>query len=664
MKYRKDVDGLRSVAVLPVILYHAGISAFSGGYVGVDIFFVISGYLITGLISAEMADDRFSVANFYVRRIKRIFPALYFMMSVALILSLLLLLPKHLASFGKSLISTVFFGSNIFFWKQSGYFDAAAETKPLLHTWSLGVEEQFYIFFPLFLYFLHKNRKHIRTYIFAVFCVSFAMSVFLTPKYPESSFYLLHTRAWELMLGSLIALGIYPKTENRAVLNGLSLAGFALICISVFTFGKETQFPGYNAMIPCLGAGLIIASGMNREPLINRMLSLKPLVFVGLISYSLYLWHWPLLAMRNYYSIVLKQNFFTSNLWIIFLTFFFAIFSYYLVERPFRTRKVVDKKALFRRSAYIMAAFTVLGSSVYFSHGFPSRMPDSVNKVTATENSIFRNERCFYYDPLKTTEDRLCRMGDEKRKPGFILWGDSHALSLTDGLNNFASANNVTGVFAGKSNCPPMRLVKVYSNGSPSNCRQFNDIVYDIVTKDKNIKDVFLAARWEIYSSEPSDGKTMDVIRLEDGVTKSSVAGNKKIFADGLMRTVKGLVKAGKRVYFIMDVPEVPYEAASELGKQEYLKSVFKDSGSRVEAFVSLSNYLDRNKNVFSTYDDVENKTGMKRIDLFRVLCSDGKCALSKDGKALYFDDNHLSRFGSDYVVSEYSKEFRNILVH
>lgn len=661
MNYRKDVDGLRSVAVLPVILYHVGISVFSGGYVGVDIFFVISGYLITGLISAEMAEDRFSVANFYVRRIKRIFPALYFMLAVSFIMSLVLLMPKHLAVYGKSLISTVFFGSNIFFWKQSGYFEAAAETKPLLHTWSLGVEEQFYIFFPLFLYFLHNNKKHIKTYIFTVFCVSFALSIVLTPKYPTSAFYLLHTRAWELMMGSLVALGVYPKTDNKFVLNGLSAIGVALICVGVFTFGKETQFPYYNAAIPCLGAAFIIAAGVRGEPLINKILGFRPLVFIGLISYSLYLWHWPLIAMRNYYSVVVHPNFFISDTFIIALTFFFAIFSYYMVERPFRVRKVTDRKSLFRRSAYVMAGFTVLGSVVYFTHGLPARMPDTVNRITEVQNSAYRNERCFYYDPLKTTEDRLCRMGDEKRKPKFIVWGDSHALSLSDGFDKYAREHNVTGVFAGKSTCPPIRLVKLYEKGSATNCRQFNEIVFDIIRKDDNIKDVFLAARWEMYVSNDTVARNLPRITLEDGVKKNTDGGNAKIFKDGLMRTVKGLVKSGKNVYFVMDVPEVSFDPSSELGKQEYLKNLFGGS-DRVSAYVSLDNYENRNKQVLDAYEAVKQTTAVEKLDLYKAVCRDDKCFLSYDGKSLYFDDNHLSRFGSNYVVGEYSKELDKIL--
>ncbi|MCD8552853.1 acyltransferase family protein [Seleniivibrio sp.] len=651
MQYRKDVDGLRAVAVLPVILYHAGISAFSGGYVGVDIFFVISGYLITGIISAEMSEGTFTVSNFYVRRIKRIFPALYFMMLVTIILSGFLLLPEHFRNFGKSVAATVFFSSNFFFWKQSGYFDAAAETKPLLHTWSLGVEEQFYIIFPLFLLWLYKKRHNIKLAVAAVFVCSLALSIFLTYRKPEMSFYLLPTRAWELMLGTMLSLGVFRRAESRALNDILSVAGIAMIAFSVALFNAATPFPGYSALLPCTGAALLIYAG--EKSIMGRILSFRPLVFIGLLSYALYLWHWTFIAFRNYYSNITGDAFFMSNWFIIAVTFLFAVLSYYFVEHPIRRRKFPVPSKLFKASAAVMLLFTAIGTVIYKTDGMPFRMPESVSVVTDAPGSTYRNTDCYYRDPMKAKIDNLCRMGDKKGKPTFIVWGDSHALSLTDGMNKFAAENGTTGVFAGKSSCPPLRLVRILINDVPTNCRQFNDIIYKEVAADNDIKNVFLVGRWEVYSGKPTLGNDAgSEMRLDDGITKDVIENNNlKVFEEGLVRTVGSLERAGKNVYFVMDVPEVPYDVPSEMGKIEYFRRVFPALTSFVNSGLPYSHYQQRNENVFKVLEKVKQKTNVKVVNVQDVLCRNGECRLTEGGKSLYADDDHLSVFGSEYVV-------------
>jgi len=653
LQYRKDVDGLRAVAVLPVILYHAGISVFSGGYVGVDIFFVISGYLITGIISAEIAEGTFTVSNFYVRRIKRIFPALYFMILVSVILSGFLLLPEHFRNFGKSVIATVFFSSNFFFWKQSGYFDAAAETKPLLHTWSLGVEEQFYIIFPLFLLWLYKNRKNTKFAVTAVFAVSLALSIFLTYRKPEMSFYLLPTRAWELMLGAMLSLGVFKRVENRFTADALSLLGAFMIAASVAFFNTATPFPGYSALLPCVGAALIIYAG--EGSILGRLLSFRPLVFIGLLSYALYLWHWVFFSFRNYYKNITGDAFFMDNLFIIAITFFFAIVSYYFVEHPVRKKKFHVPSKLFKASAAVMLLFTAMGTVIYKTDGMPFRMPESVNFVTDVKESRYRSTDCYYRDPMKADIDNLCRMGDKKNKPTFIVWGDSHALSLTDGMDKYAHINGVTGVFAGKSACPPLRLVRILINDVPTNCRQFNDIIFKDVAADKNMKNIFLVGRWEVYSGKPTLGNDAgSEMTLDDGITKNVIEhDNLKVFEESLVRTIGSLERAGKNVYFVMDVPEVPYDVPSEMGKIEYFKHIFPALTSFVTSALPYSHYQERNELVFQVLEKVKAKTNVKVVNIQDILCKDGECKLTEGGKSLYADDDHLSVFGSEYVIGQ-----------
>jgi peptidoglycan/LPS O-acetylase OafA/YrhL len=295
MKYRQDIDGLRAIAVLSVVLYHAGVSWFPGGFVGVDIFFVISGYLITRILLEEASAGRYSIAKFYARRARRILPVLYFILVVALLLGLLLLLPLEILGLSESVLATTLFSSNILFWKQSGYFDISAELKPLLHIWSLAVEEQFYVLWPLVLILCYRRGWGIRWVIAVLFGLSLTSScVFLTEK-PNAVFYLLPGRAWELLVGAWLATANGDWLKKQWLKSGLSVMGLGLLAASVLVLNKTLPFPAWNALYPCLGAALLIVAG--EGALVNRyLLAWRPLVFVGLISYSLYLWHWPLLS--------------------------------------------------------------------------------------------------------------------------------------------------------------------------------------------------------------------------------------------------------------------------------------------------------------------------------------------------------------------------------
>ncbi len=293
MKHRSDIDGLRAIAVIPVVLFHAGVRHVAGGFIGVDVFFVISGYLITTILLEDIRRDRFSIAAFYQRRARRILPALFAVLLFASLAAYKLLLPNDAYEYGRSLLATLGFISNIAFSRQMGYFDAPAEMKPLLHTWSLAVEEQFYILYPLFLFLVTRYfRKRYAVAIGSVLALSLAYSIGRSDTQAATSFYLPTTRAWELLIGGLLAIQSLPKLRHQLSANLLGFFGLGLISYSVFAFSAATPFPGYHALFPCVGAALIIYSGMAVEPLVGRVLSAKPLVFVGLISYSLYLWHW------------------------------------------------------------------------------------------------------------------------------------------------------------------------------------------------------------------------------------------------------------------------------------------------------------------------------------------------------------------------------------
>ncbi len=299
LKYRADIDGLRAVAVLSVLAFHIGLSRFGGGFVGVDVFFVISGYLISSIIFADINASRFTITGFYERRIRRIFPALVAMLVVASVVAVIYLLPGELVDYAKSLLAATGSASNVYFWSHSGYF-ASPTSKPLLHTWSLAVEEQFYISFPLFLLLVRRFwPQRLRTAVVALFFLSFVSSCVVVSRNADTAFYMPYTRAWELLLGTLLSLNIFPRLRLAWTRNVATLTGIGMIGWSVLFYSQETLFPGASALLPCVGSALIIWAGEGGTSLVGSALSWRPVVFIGLISYSLYLWHWPVIVLRH-----------------------------------------------------------------------------------------------------------------------------------------------------------------------------------------------------------------------------------------------------------------------------------------------------------------------------------------------------------------------------
>ena len=344
MKHRLEIDGLRALAVIPVILFHANIDIFQGGFVGVDIFFVISGFLITRIILAEIYQSSFSIIHFYERRARRILPAFFAVLIFSTFFAWFLLPPIEFKDYGQSLFFASFFSSNIFFWIESGYFGLGTDLKPLIHTWSLGVEEQFYIFFPLLAILIYTIHKKL---VFPVIFLLFFISLYLSHIYSapasdifskEGAFFLLPTRAWELLLGSILFLTYNNAflVSNNRVNNVLSFLGLVLICYSIFFFSKQTPSPSLMSLIPTVGAALVIIFSLNGT-ISHFFLTRKPIIMIGLISYSAYLWHQPLMAFSRYYFISDLDS--LKILLIVLITFLLAYLSWRFIEQPFRDRK-------------------------------------------------------------------------------------------------------------------------------------------------------------------------------------------------------------------------------------------------------------------------------------------------------------------------------------
>lgn len=434
MEYRREIDGLRAIAVVSVILFHAGFQAFSGGYVGVDVFFVISGFLITSIILSERKSGKFSLVNFYERRARRILPALFFVMFACLPFAWLWLLPADMESFSQSMVAITAFISNIFFWSERGYFGTAVDLKPLLHTWSLGIEEQYYFIFPLLLIFLLKRRQGF-AYITlaAIGVVSLLSSVWLTRVHVDSAFYLLPTRFWELLMGSFVALVRFNGGGTKTVANtpdwrseALGALGLALIIGPVFFFSKNTLFPGYAVLLPTVGTALIIHYS-GRESLTGRLLGNRPLVGIGLISYSAYLWHQPLFAFARHQNGGNEPDSLVFAA-LIFATLALSYLSWRYIENPFRNKALYSRKRIFALSLVFLVFFAAIGIIGWKSGGLLYRYSPEDQRLLKNFNGAgpYVSAR---FDDLKLRD-----FDPEHSKKRVIVIGDSYGKDLVNAI--------------------------------------------------------------------------------------------------------------------------------------------------------------------------------------------------------------------------------------
>lgn len=642
-RYRADIDGLRAVAIVPVVLFHAGLDSFRGGFVGVDVFFVISGFLITGLILPEIERGAFSIAGFYERRIRRILPALFAVLIFASAVATWILLPGDLVAFGRSALATALFTSNFVFWQESGYFASAAEEMPLLHTWSLAVEEQFYILFPLGL--LLVARRLGRRYLLAtvtVVVVSFASSVIVLGVDRDAAFYLAPTRAWELGLGALLAMGAFRPSHHSQVRHLVAVLGAAAIAWSVARFSAATPFPGVAALLPCAGTAAIIWAGSGGHNVIGDLLSRRPFVLTGLVSYSLYLWHWPLLAFARYYRLGALGV--LDTLVVLTVATAAAILSWRYVERPFRGKSgLMNRRQLFAVTAAAMVAATGFGLATMASGGFPVRVDDAVRGlVAAAHDRRPLDWRCAEVTPDDVKAGRLCRVGSEAAAPSFVVWGDSHARVMADAIGEAAARHGRSGLLAIRSACAPLPGVRRTDHGARRQCPEFNRAVISAVEARPEIVDVILVGRWALlaegvrYAHEY--GSTVLLADADTGVP--SLPENRRVFERSLESTVERLRRAGKRVWIVASVPEVGWDVPSTLARAHRF-------GRDLQIAPTRRQFLARQAFVFATLEDLTVAAGITVLRPDTVLCPQTTCAIVVDGRPLYFDGHHLTLHGA-----------------
>lgn len=611
--YRADIDGLRALAIVPVVLFHAGISLFSGGFVGVDVFFVISGFLITtGLLQDA------SITRFYERRLRRILPALTAMMTISTIAALFILLPGDLLAFGKSMGSALLFGSNVYFWRQSGYFATITETWPLLHTWSLGVEEQFYIFFPLCILLLGRARRRLLPVaIIAMAAVSFWAAQFLIGNMKETmAFYLMPSRAWELLLGSLLATGVVPTTRNRAIGALGAAVGVALILFGVFTYSSATSFPGLNAVPPVLGSALIIWAGQNGEHPLSPVLGSTPLRFIGLISYSLYLWHWPILAFARYVAIEPITPF-VATLAVI-GSVVAAYLSWRYVERPFR--HVSARGKIWGWSAAAGGVMALASLALIVSHGFPQRFSPAIVALNADQDDSWR---CGPSAFLRLGNFYACAVGlpsHDVRKADVILWGDSHAQMYVPALR--AALHGRSALLVNAYGCAP-----TVRGGQDANCTRIQNENFKHVAA-LPAKIVILAQNWPQYRKEVgrrTGGKTPPDQRFLPAARR---------FAE----TVEALHAAGKTVYALPAVPNPEYELPSVVSRD-----LAFHGEPRHPTGVTNADFRRDFANVLAVEDRLVAEGKLSLIDVRRFICHPDICHFIQNGHSVFADHGHVT---------------------
>jgi peptidoglycan/LPS O-acetylase OafA/YrhL len=494
--YRRDIDGLRAFAVLPVVGFHFLIlpTTLTGGFVGVDIFFVISGYLITHTIFNDINRGTYSIVDFYNRRIRRIFPALFTIFFFCVIVTFFWSLPSEATQVGHSILSSIFFVSNYLFYSQTGYFDRNSETNPLLHTWSLSVEEQFYVVFPAIIYLLRKssNEAQVRL-LYAVALASFLSAAWMVFRDSAAAFFLVQYRAWELLIGSLLAVKAVPTLRRQWQAEMVGIGGLVLIVMSVFLISKDTPFPGLAALAPCVGAAAVIHSGEAHTTLVSRALALLPFRFTGLISYSLYLWHWPIIVF--YRLLVVNEPSRMERLALLAICIVAATVSWRFIERPFRTKPYQLKPSgtlIGGAAAMGVTAAAVLALPFQIDRVF--KYPDRAMEVLSYAKIDQRHMRvgtCFSLASDITKIINSNCMQTKPNMPNFLIVGDSHAAHLWSGLQaTYPTVNFLQATGAG---CTPVL------NGKSRNaaCDQMVHYIFQQFLPRTKLDGIIISARWE-----------------------------------------------------------------------------------------------------------------------------------------------------------------------
>ena len=651
-KYRAEIDGLRAVAVVLVVLFHLGLG-FSGGYVGVDVFFVISGYLITRIILEQQCNGTWSFYRFWYRRFMRLAPALAGMVLAVLVGGYFLLLPSDYKNVAEAAIAQFFMVANIYVWQTTGYFDGPSGVRPLLHGWSLAVEEQFYLVYPIFVVLLARIGHRILVGgMLLVAVMSLLMSEYGAQHHPVVTFLLLPTRAWELLLGGLLVKCPKPSDKLTRIFPVLGYGGIAAVILSGIFFSDETRFPGFSALVPCLGTAAIILSTSVKDSGVRRLLSWAPLVFIGQISYSMYLWHWPIIAFWSYHNLGVALSVWTA-VQLLALTVCCGYLSWKYLEQPLRIKPANELSFRFFRltkwSIGLVSSCIILAGAIIHFNGFDSRLSAEAQCVNTAsiKKSFARNPNLAKCGDFP----RVGSLGNNKESIDFIVWGDSHALQLVSLIDEMAQGSGKQGIIASMPGTVP--ALDVWRTWRKDYEREWNENVMQWIEK-KDIKDVILVCFWSqrigampevnsryLISGPNSDSKTPDQAAMA--------------LSEGLEKTIKRLAKAGRNVWV---VGQMPFTSGDP--KKEWLMNNY--FGKAVAANETLGPYVTAKRKVDHLLDSIDAQ--FERLDpACQVFEGKSTMALEVNGTGLWFDKDHLSVDGAHLVLAELFQPLKNHLL-
>lgn len=664
LSYRPEVDGLRAVAVLPVMLFHAGLTVMPGGFFGVDVFFVISGYLITRILLNDLEQQRYSILRFYERRARRILPALFLVMAFTIVPAFKLLPPEQLNIYFGSLRATALFYSNIFFHQNTGYFSPSAENQPLLHTWSLAVEEQFYVVFPLLLWLLWRIARQRLTACLAILgLVGFSACLWQLSKNADAAFYLFHARAWELLVGAVLASGHASRASLSlpALFRNLSsLAGLGLILAGYLLVPAPQSVPGWPTLLPVVGTALVLATA-GEGTVAGQILSWRPLVGIGLISYSAYLWHQPLYAFAR-----LAPQGEPSAAVMIFLAALalgLAALSWRFVELPFRQQPSISGRHIFASAGAGIAAFSIIAALAL--HGDWSRQRFTPEQLAHIDPPQSRRIECAWITPLSQAPGvRLCNLNEGAGQP-VLLWGDSHAQALADELTGALKAARLPGFYISSHRC--LRIPGIASGGSANDedeeeCSVVRSAFYDYL-KALKPRAIVVSMRWplRLFPVPGSDDHVafdngeggleteedrLNFARAPDGNWVTDAAPKRKAVIDMFppLAAIAPVVVVGP-------VPEVGWTVGDINFKELYLRNK-----ALPEVSTSYARFLQRNQFTLDALAAAEQARTIQLVDPHRLLCDTvlkGRCLVQQAGKTYYADDDHLSDTGARLVIEQ-----------
>lgn len=635
MQFRYDINGLRAIAVLAVVIFHFNPRWLEGGFAGVDVFFVISGFLMTSIIFSSVAKNSFNLFKFYNARANRIIPVLAAMSAVLLVFGWYFLIPPDYSSLGEQVTKSASFTSNLLFAKGGGYFDTSEHTKWLLHTWSLSVEWQFYIFFPIIIIILKKylNFSNLKRIVIGLFLASFIYCIYATYKDTKTAYFLLTTRAWEMLLGGLAFL--YPwSLKNKSVLMSTQCIGLILIIASYFLMSNDTLWPGYMALIPTLGAYLIIISNQQNNILINNPIFNS----IGKWSYSIYVWHWPLVVLGFYFAF--------TNWWMygIPLSIFLGFLSYHFIEKINFPRYASWKEIYKVIPFYIFLVILACGYSIKKMKGVESRLPEQAqiaNKEMSNSNPYKCDVRNF----------NPCPIGNSSQIKAIII-GDSHSDSLTTSLASIFNLNQQGVLSLSNSACPFILNAKFYKKDSI--CPEINEKRLDLIESKKyQNTPIVLVGRYPSYLIGENDPERIP----SSGAKPLLYFGNDinpsqqkqfNLFEQNLETTLCA-VSQSNPTYIVQPIPELGFNAPKRI-----MQNIFNHKN--LPTTISLNSYEQRTNQIRQIIEKTASKCGATVLDPINILCKSGECISEYNGRPIYKDGDHLSEYGNKLLIPMFEK--------